>query len=382
VARGKTSACAAASRVRLPRSSGSWSADTSGFPQIPDDEPDSRLPTPPIGQGGLGRALAGSTVSSVRETTHRSVRISTSLSVPCAGSVRASVVTTALDPLRPPLGAWSVPGRLPPVARSKRTVARAVVAASLGGGPRRPVVEVGPRLVKAGGRLLRRAKLALRRPVAPPRRSTSARPSGARGSPPGRVGARAPPRSLMDFRCPRGHRSAPRAARFECGGSEGLRLLTHRVEPASRRDSPKTALQDDRPRLRDAVVTQERSAHAALTRSRFSDSNMELRSSGSRPPRRGAPGGDRGLRGWTDRCRATTSLGSRRCTRGYSVRERSFGLGGELALATGLDPVSGSRAQGSSDCSDGLHRRSASRLPPDPETGWCLPAVRRAEPVR
>lgn len=250
------------------------------------------------------------------------------------------------------------------------------------GGPCRPAVEVRP---SAGqGRGQASSTREARAPLAGGITSTVhvARPSGLSGSPPNRVGARAPPRSLMGSRCPCGPRGALRAARFECGGSWGSRPLTHRVEPPTRRGSPETGASDDRRRSRGAVVTRERSARAALTRSRYSSSNLELRSSGSRLPRRWAPGGSRGLRSWSDRRRAATSLGPRRRTQGYSVGERSFGLGGGLALASGHRSVSGSRAQGSSDCSDGLHRRSASRLPSDPKTIRCLPAVRRAVPVR
>jgi hypothetical protein len=52
-----TSACAAASQVRLPRGSASWSADVRGCPQTSDSDSDSRLPTPPISRDGSADPL-------------------------------------------------------------------------------------------------------------------------------------------------------------------------------------------------------------------------------------------------------------------------------------------------------------------------------------
>lgn len=137
-------------------------------------------------------------------------------SVPCAVAVRASVVTAALDQLQPPLGAWSDPGRFPPVTRWKRLVARAGVAASLG--VFRPVPSsrsvLGWSRPGTGFFDVQSSRSAGRwHHLDGPRQRVH---PGRRGSPPNRVGAHAPSRSRMSSQCPHGHR--------ECASRRAVRV--------------------------------------------------------------------------------------------------------------------------------------------------------------
>jgi len=199
------------------------------------------LPTPPTGWDGRDGALAGAIGSSVREGDARigedpyAVSLGRALA-PCSPrssrprSTRSTSAGGVVGIGSPPSGFQAGEG-----GRSCRC------AASLGGGHRRPVVEVRPWLVRAGGSLLRRAELALRMAggliLDGPRRrfhpgSGGRPPTGSELAP--RLGPRMAAGALADTR------RAPRVTRLECGRSGGLRLRIHRVEPVTRRSSSET----------------------------------------------------------------------------------------------------------------------------------------------
>jgi len=169
----------------------------------------------------LGRARwrpRGSIGSSTREATLGSVRIPT----PSPLAVRSRRARlgrhSRARPARPPLGAWSGSGRLHPVARLKMAVARAVALRRSGMGAAVP----SSRSARSAGqgRGLASSTRGARAPHGRwphPRRSTSTRPSGVRGSPPDRAGARAPSRSPHGCRSPCGHPACAARHQLECG---------------------------------------------------------------------------------------------------------------------------------------------------------------------
>jgi len=269
-----------------PRASEPWSADTRGFPQIPDDDSVVRCrPRRSAGTGAMGPSrvpsappLEGATLGSVRIPTP-------SLSAVRWRRARLGRHARART-ARPPLGAWSGSARLSvrlPGRRRRSLVPVRCVARGWSTVPSSRSTRTAGQ-----GRGLASSTRGARAPHGwwpHPRRSTSTHPSGVRGSPPNRAGARAPSRSPHGCRSPCGHPAcASRRQSSSAVGREARASRTHRVEPASRRDSSETSAKGQ-PGAARATPADPRpsSAHADLARSCFSRSFLEPRSRGLAP---------------------------------------------------------------------------------------------------
>jgi hypothetical protein len=283
--------------------------------------------------------------------------------------VRASVAALALDPLRPPLGAWPdrvVSNRLP--GRRWRKLVPGSLRRSGWVLPsrRQGLSAAGQGRGHSSSTCGARAPPGRRYPLDGPRRRIHPGPGGC---PP--YGSELALRLIpFERQGPRGHRRASRVAPIECGrsawlspseptGSTGLRAVTVR----------KRALRDEQRRLRGAPVPAKGPGSHQAPSLRFSRSDLELRPWGSRPSNGGLPtiAGTSG----TGPCRGSGRDLARPPPEYPKVHLRTSNLRSRARACarSRADPASDIRAQGSSDHSDDLHRRSAGRHPSDPRIG-------------
>jgi hypothetical protein len=364
---GVTSACAAASQVRLPRGSASWSADVRGCPQTSDSDSDSRLPTPPISRDGSADPSRAPPGLPRRDTAStRENRRVAPLAVRCRRALlgrhaRARSAPTSAGGVVARIASHRLPDRrwrsLVPGSLRRSGVGAAVPSSRSFHGWSRP---------RAGFFDVQGSRPAW--PVATLDGPRERLHPGSGGCPP--AGSELAPRlGPIWIPVPSRASAAPRAARYECGGSRGSRpgpTGSHRHHAVA---VWKPARGDDRTPLARRRRIRGRGRLTLPSLARASRLRPGASLDGLAPSETVSSRGFRGLLDGSGQVRATTSLAPW-SARGHAV-EVSFGLGDELALASGLRSWFGLPCAGVIGLLRWPPSSGRKPLPPDPKIGRC-----------